>query len=55
MSNLIKIIVVFAVCIISFILLAIAYRVDEYSPFVFVFSFTGGISFFVSLVGFLLI
>lgn len=55
MSNLIKTIVVFAVCVISFILLAITYSIDEYSPFVPAFLFTGLTSFFVSLVGFLLI
>ena len=49
MSGLFKVIVVFAVCVISFILLAIAYGEDEYSPFVFVFTFTGLASFFVGL------
>lgn len=55
MSGLFKVTVVFAVCVISFILLAIAYRIDEYSPFVPAFAFTGLISFFVSLIGFLVI
>lgn len=55
MSNLIKIIVVFVVCIISFTLSVIIYENDEYSPFVFIFTATGIISFIVSLVGFLII
>lgn len=55
MSNLFKVAVVFVVCIVSFILLAITYSRDEYSPFVPVFVFTGLVSFFVSLIGFLII
>lgn len=55
MSGLFKVTIVFAVCVISFILLAIAYRVDEYSPFVPIFASIGVISFAVSLIGFLII
>ena len=55
MSNLFKVSVVFVVCIVSFILLAITYSIDEYSPFVPAFMFTGLTSFFVSLIEFLTI
>lgn len=55
MSGLFKVTVVFAVCVISFILLAITHSIDEYSPFVPAFLFIGLTSFFISLVGFLLI
>lgn len=55
MTGLIKVLVTFFVCLVSFILLAITYETDEYSPFVPVFAFTGLASFFVSLMLFLVI
>jgi hypothetical protein len=55
MMSLTKIIIVFIVSIISYILGYITYKNDEFSPFIFIFVTTGVITFIVSLVGFLII
>lgn len=55
MSGLIKIIVTFVICIVSFTLGVVSYKFNEYSPFVFIFIVVGMISFLVSIVGFMMI
>lgn len=55
MSGLIKVIVVFVICVISFISSVIAYKNDEYSPFACIFGVIGGISFCVGLIAFMLL
>ena len=55
MTSLTKIIIVFIVSIISYVLGYMSYINDDLSPFAFIFITTGAISFIISLVGFMVI
>lgn len=55
MSDMCKVIILFATCIISFVLSQIMHKIDEWSPLVVVFTAIGLATFATSLIMFLLI